>query len=174
MEKYRYSGDLTEMRRRRKEKVHLRIPVAVSRLEVWEQLIMVALLLQLCFCCFCCMEKYPALDVCLKHEKYQQNEVTEHDTRPLLFLAISVLGKTDWFGVLVIFTFFRVICFDSKETLILLIVNPQSLLMIQDQSQEYLCNSIYVAITLAWKFEVPQIAYNAYLLQSDPSLIIST
>lgn len=74
------------------------------------------------------------------------------------FPAIGILGKTGWLGALVIFTFFGVICFDSKETLILLIVNPQSSLMIQEQSQEYLCNNIYIAITLVWKFEVPQIA----------------
>lgn len=42
-----------------------------STLQMWEQLIMAALLLQLCFCCFSFMEKYPTLDVCLKHEKYQ-------------------------------------------------------------------------------------------------------
>ena len=140
----------------KKGKVCIRFPVEESALQVWEQLIMAALLLQLCFCCLSFMENYPTLDVCLKHEKYQQNEVTKYDTRPLLFLAIGILGKTDWFGVLVIFTFFRVICFDYKETLILLIVNPQSSLMIQDQSQKYLCNSIYVAFTLVWKFEVPQ------------------
>lgn len=29
--------------------------------------------------CFCSMEQYSILDVCLKHEKYQQSEVTEHD-----------------------------------------------------------------------------------------------
>lgn len=90
------------------------------------------------------------------------------------FLAIGILGKTGWLGALVIFTFFRVICFDSKETLTLLIVNPQSSLMIQDQSQEYLCNSIYIAITLVWKLEVPQIAHKPYLLQSNPLLPIST
>lgn len=52
-------------------------------------------------------------------------------------------------------------------------VNPQSSLMIQDQSQEYLCNSIYTAITLVWKSEVPQIARKTYLLQSNPLLAIS-
>lgn len=90
------------------------------------------------------------------------------------FLAIVILGKPGWLGALVIFTFFRVICFDSKETLILLIVNPQPLLMIQDQSQEYLCNSIYTAITLVWKLEVPQITRKSYLPQSNPLLPIST
>lgn len=89
------------------------------------------------------------------------------------FLAIGILGKTGWLGALVIFIFFREICFDSKETLILLIVNPQSSLMIQDQSQEYLCNSIYTAITLVWKLEVPQIARKTYLQQSNPLLAIS-
>jgi len=89
-------------------------------------------------------------------------------------LAIGILGKTGWLGALVIFTFFRVIWFDSKKTLILLTVNPQSSLMIQDQSQEYLCNSIYIAITPVWKLEVPQIACEVYLLQSNPLLPIST
>lgn len=89
--------------------------------------------------------------------------MTEHDPWPLLFFpAIGILGKTGWLGVLVIFTFFRVICFDYKETLILLIVSPQSSLMIQEQSQEYLRNSIYGAITLEWKLGVPQIACKPY------------
>lgn len=74
------------------------------------------------------------------------------------FPAMGILGKTGWLGALVIFTFFRVICFDYKETLTLLIVSPQSSLMIQEQSQQYLCNSICGAITLVWKLGVPQTA----------------
>lgn len=92
------------------------------------------------------------------------------------FPAIGILGKTGWLVALVIFTFFRVICFDYKETLILLIVSPQSSLMIQEQSQEYLRNSIYRAITLVWKLEVPQIACKPYTFCNQilccPSLLL--
>lgn len=88
--------------------------------------------------------------------------MTEHDPWPLLFSSYRYPGKDRLLGALVIFTFFRVICFDYKETLILLIVSPQSSLMIQDQSQEYLRNSIYGAITLVWKLGVPQTACKPY------------
>lgn len=88
------------------------------------------------------------------------------------FPAIAILGKTGWPGALLIFTFFRVICFDYKETLTLLIVSPQSSLMIQEQSQEYLCNSICGAITVVWKLGVPHVSL-IHLLQSNPLLPIS-